>query len=116
MRERVLGHLIAVDIGAVARGAILQHVRAARIESDFGVIARNFAAGEPEVVGLATTDLERGFRDRDDAPAERVGDFEAGLRHAANAPSAAPRQASDEHDDAHRCQNGRRDIEFFWIP
>ena len=45
------------------------------------MIARHLAAGQPQIVRLAPADLERRLRDRDDAPAERVGHFEAGVWH-----------------------------------
>ena len=81
MDERLLGDLLAVDVGAVARGAIADE-EAVRLEDDLGVVARHLAAGQPQIVGLAAADLERRFRHRHDPPAKRVGDFESSLRHA----------------------------------
>src|SRR6476620_8536939 len=82
----MLGHLIAIYVGSVARRPVLHYVRAARIDDDFGVIARHFAAGETQVVGFPAADLEWRFRHRDDAPAQRVRDFKAGLWHAGSVP------------------------------
>ena len=50
-------------------------------DDDLGVIARDLAAGQPQIVGLAPADPERVLRDRNDAAAERVGHFEAGVGH-----------------------------------
>ena len=75
-----LGDLLAVDVGAVARVPVAQPETAA-LDGDLGVVARHFAAGQPQIVGLAAADFERRFRDRDDAPAERVGHFQAGVGH-----------------------------------
>ena len=80
VRQHAFGHLLAVDVGAVARVAVVQR-EAVAVDGDFGVIARDFAAGQPQIVGLAAADLERALGDRDDAPSERVGDFEAGISH-----------------------------------
>ena len=81
MDEGPLGDLLAVDVGAVARLRSRSDEVAVLDRDDLGVIARHLAAGQAQVVGLAPADLERRLGDRHDAPAERVGDFEAGVGH-----------------------------------
>ena len=71
-----LGDLLAVDERAVARAAIAQHVGAVDLR-DLGVIARDVAAGQPQVVLAAAADRDERLVDRDDAAAEPVVDFEA---------------------------------------
>ena len=80
VREGPLGDLLAVDVGAVARVAVAEHEMVV-LERDLGVVARHLAAGQPQIVGLAAADLELRLGDRDDAPSERVGHFEAGVGH-----------------------------------
>ena len=80
VHQHAFGHLFAVHVGAVARVAVVQRETVA-VDGDFGVVARDFAAGQPQIVGLAAADLERTLGDRDDAPSERVGDFETGVGH-----------------------------------
>jgi hypothetical protein len=77
----MLGDLIAVHVGPVARGAILEDVGAVGLESNLGVIARDFAASKAQIVGLAAADFKRRFHHRHDTPAERVSHFEASVRH-----------------------------------
>src|SRR5262245_25149163 len=92
VRQRPFRHLIAVNIGSVTGRAILENESAVGIDDDFGMIPRDFAAGEAQVVGLAPTDFKRSFRQGYHAPAERVGDFEAGLRHAPSVPQPRRRR------------------------
>ena len=80
VHERLLGDLLTVDVGAVARVLVADEERVV-LGIDLGVIARDLAAGKSEVVGLAPPDLEVSFRDRNDAAAERVGHFKAGIGH-----------------------------------
>ena len=80
VHERPLGDLLAVDVGAVAGIAVAQHEMVV-LQRDFGVVARDFAAGQPEVVGLAPADLELPLGDGDDAPPEGVGHFQSGVGH-----------------------------------
>ena len=80
VRERPLGDLLPVHIGAVAGVAIAKdEIRV--LNGDFGVIARDLTAGEPEVVRLATADFELPLGNWHDAPTEGIGHFETGVRH-----------------------------------
>ncbi len=45
------------------------------------MVAGYFAAGESQVVRFPATNLELRLGDRDDAAAEGIGDFEAGICH-----------------------------------
>ena len=78
--ERPLGDLLAVDVGPVAGVTVAEHEMVV-LRARFGVIARHFAAGQAEVVGLAPADFELPLRDRYDPPPEGVGHFEAGIGH-----------------------------------
>jgi hypothetical protein len=78
VRERALGDLVAVDVGPIARISIAQQ-EAVVLDEDFGVIARDFAAGQPEVVGLAAANLEVTLGNRHDPPTHGVGYFESGI-------------------------------------
>ena len=80
VHQRPLGDLLAVDVGAVAR-ALVADEELVVLGDDLGVVARDLAAGQPEIVGLAAADLEVPLRDRDDPAAQRVGDFQAGIGH-----------------------------------
>ena len=103
VHERALGDLLAVDVGAVPRAAVPDHESAVRVD-DFGVVARHLAPGQAQIVGFAAADLERRLGDRDDAAAQGVGDFQAGLGHSTSVPQrrrvrrvirrTAPRPAS----------------------
>ena len=75
-----LGDRLVVDEGAVA-GLLVPDDEAAARRYDFGVVARDLAAGQAQVVGLAPADAERFLGDRHDPPAERVGDLEACVWH-----------------------------------
>src|SRR4051812_31902484 len=88
----MLGDLIAVDVRAIARGTVLEHVRAAGIGGDLGVIAGHFAAGPAQIVGLAPAEREGRLRYRDNALAERVHDFEASLWHPRSVPQRRRRR------------------------
>ena len=75
------------------------------LEGDFGVVARHLAAGQPQIVRLASPDLELALRDRDDAPSEGVGYFESGVGHGESlmedlriAKTAQRRRDPDEQD------------------
>ena len=100
--QLALGDRLAVDERAVARLAVAQEV-AAVVGHDLGVLARDLAAAEPQVVRLAPADRERQPVDGDDPLAEHVADFEAGIRHGCN--------ASVVHDDRQRRRSNstRRD-------
>ncbi len=80
VHEHALGDLLTVHVGAVARVPIAKGELVA-FDADLGVIARDLAAGEAQIVGLPATDLELTLRDGDDTPSEGVGNFEAGIRH-----------------------------------
>ena len=81
VRQRpVAGDRLVVDEGAVA-GLLVADDEAAAGRDDLGVVARDFAAREAQVVGLAPADAERFLGDRHDPPAERVGDFQACVWH-----------------------------------
>jgi hypothetical protein len=71
---------LVVDEGAVA-GLLVPDDEAAVGGHDFGVVARDFAARQAEVVGLPPPDAERLLGDRHDTPAERVRDLEACVWH-----------------------------------
>src|SRR5262249_44103155 len=80
VRERPLRHRLVVDERAVARLLVAdEEPRPGR--DDLGVVARDLAAGEPEIVGFAPPDPERILPDRHDPAAERIGDFQSGVRH-----------------------------------
>ena len=51
------------------------------LEGDFGVVPRHLAPGQPQIVRLASSDLELALGDRDDTPSEGVGYFESGVGH-----------------------------------
>ncbi len=76
MLERALGDLLAVDERAIARSAIFEHVGAVAL-GDFGVVARDVAASQAQVVLIAAADRNGWLVDRHDAAAESVVDFEA---------------------------------------
>ena len=78
--ERPLGDRLVVDVRAVARLLVADQEYAVGRE-DLGVIARDFAAGQPQIVGLPAADAEGVLLDRHDAAAQSVGDLEAGVRH-----------------------------------
>ena len=80
MDERLLGDLLTVDVGSVTRVLVADEERVV-LGIDLGVIARDLAAGKSEVVGFAPPDFEVSFRDRNDAAAQRVGHFKAGIGH-----------------------------------
>ena len=50
-------------------------------DDDLGVIARDLAAGQPQIVRLSSPYPEQRLRDRNDPAAERVGYFEASVWH-----------------------------------
>jgi hypothetical protein len=113
MDEDAVGDLLAVDVGAVARIAVPQREVVA-LERDFRVVARDFAAREPQVVGLAPADLELVLGNRNDAPAEGVGDFEAGVGHGEQSRSTAairgPRPAVRGPRQVQRRPRRRNDV------
>jgi hypothetical protein len=78
--QAVLADGRTVHEGAVARAAVAQHEMAV-FAGDLGVLTRDVAADETDVALGATADRQRGFVDGDDAPAEAVVHFKAGLRH-----------------------------------
>jgi hypothetical protein len=78
--QRALGDWLVVDVGAVAR-LLVANDEAAVVGHDLGVVARDLAAGQAQIVGLAPADAERVLADRHDAPAERVGDLQACVWH-----------------------------------
>ena len=80
MLQLVLGDGFAVDVRAVARAAIAQQETAV-VERDFGVIARDVAANELQIVAAAAPDREHGLVDVDYAPAEGVSNLEATIGH-----------------------------------
>jgi hypothetical protein len=80
VNEHPIGDLLAIDVGAIAGIAVLQR-EAVPFDRDFGVIAGYLAAGEPQVVGFTSANLELALRDRDDAASESVGHFQAGIGH-----------------------------------
>ena len=80
VHERALGYLLAVDVGAVPR-ALVADQELVVLGVDLGVVARDFAAGQAEIVGFAPPDLEVALRDRHDTAAQRVGYFKAGIGH-----------------------------------
>ena len=80
MGQYALGDLVAVDVGTVARVAVAQGEPVV-LDDYLRVVARNLAAGEAEVVRLASADFELALRDRHDAPAERIRHFQAGIGH-----------------------------------
>ena len=69
-----------IDVRAITRLLVADH-EAALPGNDLRMVARHLASREPEIVRLAASDAESLFGDRDDAPAERVGDFEACVWH-----------------------------------
>ena len=58
VRERALGDLLVVDVGAVA-GLRSRISEPAAVERDFGVVARHFAAGQAKIVRFAAADAEK---------------------------------------------------------
>ncbi len=80
VRQPVLGHRLAVDERAVARAAVLEDQRAV-LADDLGVLARDVAAHQPHVALGAAADRQRGLVDGNDAAAEAIVDFEAGVSH-----------------------------------
>ena len=73
----------AVDVRAVARAAVAQDVLAAVVR-DLGVVARDVAADQLQIVPAAAADREHRLVDGDDAPTEGVGDLEATVWHSGN--------------------------------
>ena len=80
VRQRAFGDLLTVHIRAVARVPVAEHEMVV-LERDFGVVPRHLAPGQPQIVRLASPDLELALGDRDDAPPEGVGHFESGVGH-----------------------------------
>ena len=80
VRQRLLGDLLAVDVGAVAR-ILVADEELVVFGDDVGVVARHLAAGQPQIVGLAAADPKQRLADLDDAAAECIGDFQASSSH-----------------------------------
>ena len=78
--QRMLGDGLAIDVGAVTGAAVAQDVLAA-VERDLGMVARDVAAHQLQVVAAAPADREHRLVDLDDPPTESVGDFEATVWH-----------------------------------
>jgi hypothetical protein len=80
VHEDAFGDLFAVDVGPVAGIPVLQ-LEAIAVDRDFRVIARDFAAREPQIVGLTAADFEGALRNGNDAPSEGIGHFKTGVGH-----------------------------------
>ena len=80
VHERLLGDLLAVDERAVAGAPIAQDVMLV-FASDVGVIARDVAADQLQIVAAAPADGKRRLLERHDTPPEGVGHFEAPKWH-----------------------------------
>ena len=78
--QGMLGDGLAVHVSAVPRAAIAQDVLAT-VERDLGVVARDVAADQLQVVAAAPADGEHRLVDLDDPPTESVGDLEATVWH-----------------------------------
>jgi hypothetical protein len=78
--QGMLGDGLAVHVGAVPGAAVAQDVLAA-VERDLGVVARDVAADQLQVVAAAPAHREHRLVDLDDPPTESVGDFEATVWH-----------------------------------
>jgi hypothetical protein len=80
--ELAFGHGLAAEEGAEARLPIAQD-EATLFLDDFGVVAGNFGAAEPEMVALAPPDQKRRLTDRDVPVTELILDLQARLAHGA---------------------------------
>src|SRR6185503_5121667 len=78
--EVALGRRLPVDESAVPRRLVPEDVLAL-LERDFSMLARHFAAAEPQVVGFAPADGERQAIDRNEARAENVPYFQTRRGH-----------------------------------
>jgi hypothetical protein len=80
VHQDAFGDLLTVDVGAVAGIPVLQ-LEAVAVDRDFRMIARDFAAGQAQVVGFAAADFERALRNGNDAPSQGIGHFKTGVGH-----------------------------------
>ena len=88
--QLALGDRLAVDEGAVP-GLAVANLVLARIGGDLGVLARDLAAAEPQVVGLSSPDGKRDVIDGDEALAEHVAYFQPGIGHRQSVSILLPR-------------------------